>query len=233
VLARELIASGIDLSFTPVLDLDYGASSVIGDRALHHDPRVVTFLAKSLNHGLALAGMGNCGKHFPGHGFVALDSHLALPVDERSDAEILGADASPYAWLGCSLAAVMPAHVTYPAVDRHPAGFSRRWLQEILRGQMGFQGAIFSDDLSMAGAQAAGGVVNAAHAALGAGCDMVLLCNAPESVDLLLGDLKVAPDPVSAARISRLPRAPLPDSFELGTDPVYRTCLDLVLSLPV
>lgn len=224
VLARELVACGIDLSFTPVLDLDYGVSGVIGDRALHADPRVVTFLARSLNHGLALAGMGNCGKHFPGHGFVALDSHLDLPIDGRSEAEILAADAAPYDWLGSALAAVMPAHVTYPAVDRHAAGFSRRWLQEILRGRFGFEGVIFSDDLSMAGAQAEGDIVSAGHAALRAGCDMVLVCNAPESAERLLAGLVAPVDPFSARRIARLPRAAAQGPIDLETDPVYARC---------
>ena len=190
VIGCELRAAGVDLSFTPVLDLDYGVSKVIGDRALHSDPRVVTLLAKSLNHGLALAGMANCGKHFPGHGFVEADSHLAMPVDPRALAEILGADAQPYSWLGLSLSAIMPAHVVYPQVDDKPAGFSRIWLQNILRDQLGFNGLIFSDDLSMEGARMAGGVVQSAEAALHAGCDMVLVCNQPASADELLAGLK-------------------------------------------
>ena len=144
VLAAELRACGIDMSFTPVLDLDYGRSAVIGDRAFHRDPRVVTLLAKSLNHGLALAGMRNCGKHFPGPGFAAADSQVALPVDARSLDEILSEDAAPYDWLGMSLSSVIPAHVIYSAVDPKPAGFSRFWLQDILREKLRFTGAIFS-----------------------------------------------------------------------------------------
>ncbi len=188
VLGAELRACGVDLSFTPVLDLDFGESGVIGDRAFHRDPRVVTLLAKSLNHGLALAGMSNCGKHFPGHGFVRADSHVAVPVDDRTLEEILGEDAAPYAWLGLSLGGVMPAHVIYPKVDRHPAGFSKKWLS-MLRKKFGFQGVIFSDDLSMEGASVAGSVVDGAHAALKAGCDMVLICNAPDKADALLAGL--------------------------------------------
>ncbi|MBC7414213.1 MAG: beta-N-acetylhexosaminidase [Herminiimonas sp.] len=188
VLGAELRACGVDLSFTPVLDLDFGESSIIGDRAFHRDPRVVTLLAKSLNHGLALAGMANCGKHFPGHGFVKADSHIAVPVDERTLEEILGEDAAPYDWLGLSLAAVMPAHVIYPKVDRYPAGFSKKWLS-MLRKRFAFDGVIFSDDLSMEGASVAGGVVDGAHAALRAGCDMVLICNSPDKVDVLLDGL--------------------------------------------
>ncbi|NBU89347.1 MAG: beta-N-acetylhexosaminidase, partial [Betaproteobacteria bacterium] len=153
VLASELRACGVDLSFTPVLDLDHGPSGVIGDRAFHRDPRVVTLLAKSVMHGLLLAGMHNCGKHFPGHGYVAADSHVAVPVDSRSLKAILADDARPYEWLNIGLASVMPAHVIYPKVDTKPAGFSSRWLRDILRTQLGFGGAIFSDDLTMEGAR--------------------------------------------------------------------------------
>jgi beta-N-acetylhexosaminidase len=177
VLGAELRACGVDLSFTPVLDLDHGPSGVIGDRAFHRDPRVVAVLAKSLMHGLLLAGMANCGKHFPGHGYAHGDSHHELPIDERGLDALLADDARPYAWLGSVLASVMPAHVVYPAVDAQPAGFSERWLKRILRGDLGFLGAIFSDDLSMEGARVAGAPVDAALAALNAGCDMVLLCN--------------------------------------------------------
>jgi beta-N-acetylhexosaminidase len=177
VLAAELRACGVDLSFTPVLDLDYGESSVIGDRAFNRDPRVATLLAKSLMHGLLLAGMANCGKHFPGHGFVKADSHTEVPVDKRSLKAILAGDAKPYEWLSTSLTSVMPAHVIYPKVDAAPAGFSKRWLQDILRAELGFTGAIFSDDLSMEGASVAGNHTQAARAALNAGCDLVLLCN--------------------------------------------------------
>ncbi|HWH74383.1 MAG TPA: beta-N-acetylhexosaminidase [Methylibium sp.] len=177
VLASELRACGVDFSFTPVLDLDHGPSGVIGDRAFHRDARVAALLAKSLMHGLLLAGMASCGKHFPGHGFVAADSHTEVPVDERTLEALLADDAKPYEWLSGSLASVMPAHVIYPQVDARPAGFSARWLQEILRGRLGFEGAIFSDDLSMQGATVAGTPTEAGIAALNAGCDLVLLCN--------------------------------------------------------
>ena len=206
ILAAELRACGVDLSFTPVLDLDYGASSVIGDRALHSDARAVTLLAKSLNHGLSLAGMANCVKHFPGHGFATADSHIAVPVDDRPLATILAGDAAPYDWLGLGLSGVMPAHVIYPQVDPHPAGFSKKWLS-ILRHQMGFTGVIFSDDLSMEGASVAGGVVDGAKAALAAGCDMILICNATDKADELLAQLDPATafgDGSGAARIAAL-----------------------------
>ena len=234
VLAAELRACGVDLSFTPVLDLDYGPSEVIGDRAFHRDPRVVTMLAKSINHGLLQAGMANCGKHFPGHGFVAADSHIAIPVDERDPKDILKEDAAPYGWLGMSLSAVMPAHVIYPFFDSQPAGFSRKWLS-LLRDELGFDGVIFSDDLSMEGASVAGNVVQGAHAALKAGCDMVLVCNSPDKADQLLEGLDptVAIDAKrSAARIAALvPTSSAKTWDELQTDPVYKAAHKLVQSL--
>jgi beta-N-acetylhexosaminidase len=242
VLASELRACGVDLSFTPVLDLDHGGSSVIGDRAFHRDPRVVAALAKSLMHGLLEAGMRNCGKHFPGHGFVKADSHHEVPVDRRSLAAILADDARPYEWLAGSLSSVMPAHVVYPKVDAHPAGFSARWLKEILRLQLDFEGAIFSDDLSMAGARRVGGVevgyVDAATIALGAGCDMVLLCNQSvdggAEVDALLDGLLDAEthgrwqgDPVSESRrLDLLPQTAPVAWDELMHSPAYQRALE-------
>lgn len=177
VLGAELRACGVDFSFTPVLDLDHGPSGVIGDRAFHRDPRMVSMLARALMHGLLESGMRNCGKHFPGHGYVRGDSHTEVPIDKRSLKAILADDARPYDWTGDILSSVMPAHVIYPKVDERPAGFSSRWLQDILRGQLGFDGAIFSDDLSMEGAKVAGSATEGAVAALNAGCDLVLLCN--------------------------------------------------------
>ena len=203
-IGRELLEAGVDLSFTPVLDLDYGASGVIGDRSFHHDPRVVAMLARCLNHGLLLAGMANCGKHFPGHGYARADSHHELPVDERDLETIVARDAAPYGWLGATLAAVMPAHVLYPRVDDVPAGFSRFWLQQVLRQRLGFKGVIFSDDLTMAGAAQAGDIVARADAALGAGCDLVLVCNQPELADQLLAGLRWRAPRGFAARIEAL-----------------------------
>lgn len=204
IIGNELIEVGVDLSFTPVLDLDYGASSVIGDRALHADPRTVAMLARCLTHGLLLSGMANCGKHFPGHGFAHADSHYAVPVDERSLATILGQDAAPYEWMGDTLTSVMPAHVIYPQVDSKPAGFSRKWIQDILRKQMGFNGAVISDDLTMEGASVAGNIVQRAKAALAAGCDLVLVCNRPDLVDELLGKISYKPHVLHASRVARL-----------------------------
>ena len=190
VLARELLACGVDFSFTPVLDVDFGASGVIGDRAFHSDTAAIAQLAAALIAGLRAAGMASVGKHFPGHGYVRADSHLAVPVDERSYAEIEAGDLVPYRELiPHGLSAVMPAHVIYPKVDVLPAGFSPKWLQQILRKELGFDGMIFSDDLSMEGARAVGGVVERGNAALAAGCDMVLLCNAPEAARELLTGL--------------------------------------------
>ncbi len=205
-IGRELRAVGVDLSFTPVLDLDHGPSGVIGDRAFHRDPRVVTLLAKSLMHGLLLSGMANCGKHFPGHGYAHADSHHELPQDERSLKTILADDAAPYGWLGEALLAVMPAHVVYPAVDTQPAGFSRKWLQSILRRRLGFEGLIFSDDLTMQAAAVAGDIVERGQAALGAGCDMVLVCNQPAMADALLGGLRWRASRAFATRLAALLR---------------------------
>ena len=246
VLGAELRACGVDLSFTPVLDLDHGGSGVIGDRAFHRDPRVVALLAKSLMHGLLRAGMHNCGKHFPGHGYVKADSHTEIPIDNRSLKAILTDDAKPYEWLSTSLASVMPAHVVYPKVDAQPAGFSPRWLKEVLRQQLGFTGAVFSDDLSMAGARRIGGVevsyTEAACVALNAGCDLVLLCNQSAdggaAVDALLDGLFDArehghwqsdpdSDPDSEARrLALLPQTAPLTWDELMHDSVYQRALE-------
>lgn len=189
-IAAELDCHGVDFSFTPVLDLDYGSSSVIGDRALHFDPNAVGALAAELIKGLAACGMQAVGKHFPGHGFAALDSHVAVPRDERAVAAIMKKDVAPYrAAIQAGLGGVMPAHVIYTQADDEPAGYSNYWLQKVLRGELGFQGLIFSDDLSMEGASTAGGTPERARAALAAGCDMALLCKDPAGQDQLLDAL--------------------------------------------
>jgi beta-N-acetylhexosaminidase len=242
VLAAELRACGVDLSFAPVLDLDYGASGVIGDRAFGRDARVVSLLAQALAHGMLQAGMAHCGKHFPGHGFVKADSHTDIPVDRRSLKAILADDAAPYQHLASVLTAVMPAHVIYPKVDARPAGFSKRWLGEILRGKLGFTGAVFSDDLSMAGARQLDGqalsYTQAAQEALNAGCDMVLLCNQSvdggEAVDELIAGLTQAQasgqwlaNPLSESRrLSLLPQT-LPLAWDnLMVDARYMQALE-------
>jgi beta-N-acetylhexosaminidase len=225
VLAAELRACGVDFSFTPVLDLDFGRSGVIGDRSFSRDPQIVFALAKSLNEGLRLANMANCGKHFPGHGWAQADSHVAIPVDERPLKEILNDDAKPYEWLDLSLAAVMPAHVIYPKVDKNPAGFSKIWLHSILRQELGFEGVIFSDDLSMEGASVAGSVVKGAEMALDAGCDAVLICNRPDLADQLLAKLKVSKtkQAESTERLNRLmPQSPALAWDDLQSEAQYQ-----------
>jgi beta-N-acetylhexosaminidase len=190
VLGHELTSHGVDFSFAPVLDLDFGRSSVIGDRAFGGDPEAVTELAMALVSGLDDAGVAAVGKHFPGHGWPEADSHHAIPLDEREPAQIEAADLVPYRKLiPFGLAGIMPAHVVYSRVDPNPAGFSEHWLKRVLRGQLGFDGMIFSDDLSMEGASGAGGVVARAEAAFEAGCDMVLVCNAPAEARRLLDGL--------------------------------------------
>ena len=234
ILAAELRACGVDFSFTPVLDLDFGRSGVIGDRSFSRDPQIVFALAKSLNEGLRLADMANCGKHFPGHGWAEADSHVAIPVDERSLAEILNDDAKPYEWLDLSLTAVMPAHVIYPKVDKIPAGFSKVWLHSILRQELGFEGVIFSDDLSMEGASVAGSVVKGADIALEAGCDAVLICNRPDLADQLLSQLKVskAKQAESATRLNRLmPTASSPTWDKLQSEAQYQHAKGLLKQL--
>ncbi len=270
ILASELRACGVDFSFTPVLDLDFeivapaqsqvtaaprggvlglgrpGASrsSVIGDRSFHRDPRVVALLAKSLMHGLLQSGMANCGKHFPGHGFVKADSHTDIPFDKRSLKAILTDDAAPYNWLSSSLSSVMPAHVIYPKVDSRPAGFSSKWLGDILRGQCGFTGAIFSDDLSMEAARLIDdqrvSYTQAAVTALNAGCDMVLLCNQSvdggEAVDELIDGMVEAVVkeqwiPCEASdlrRLALLPTIPAPDWDTLMVQSSYMQALSLL-----
>ncbi|WP_457306883.1 beta-N-acetylhexosaminidase, partial [Polaromonas sp. P5_E6] len=244
VLGAELRACGVDFSFTPVLDLDWGESGVIGDRAFGRDPRVVTLLAKSLMHGLLQAGVANCGKHFPGHGFVKADSHTDIPVDKRSLKAILADDAAPYEWLNTTLTSVMPAHVIYPKVDARPAGFSEKWLTYILRGQLGFGGAIFSDDLSMAGARLIDGkevsYTEAAVTALNAGCDMVLLCNQSvgegKPVDELLDGMAEALlkgqwealESSELRRLDLLPAIPAHEWDELMLHPAYMHAMGLI-----
>ena len=205
LMARELRAHGVDFSFAPVLDVDFGASAVIGDRAFHGNPNAVAHLASCLRRGLNAGGCAAVGKHFPGHGFIAADSHVALPVDERTLDTLLTDDLIPFAALAKEgMEAVMPAHVIYPAIDGVAAGFSRIWLQDILRGRLQFDGLIFSDDLEMAGAHAAGDIVARAEAAVSAGCDMVLACNDFAAMDDLLSRWRPAPQSDLARRTARM-----------------------------
>jgi beta-N-acetylhexosaminidase len=223
VLAAELRAHGVDFTFAPVLDINWNRSGVIGDRSLHADPRVVAMLANHLCHGLLLAGMANCGKHFPGHGWPAADSHHAIPIDERPLKDILAADAAPYGCLGASLTSVMPAHVVYATVDRMPATFSRRWIEETLRNELGFSGIVFSDDLSMQGARVAGGLLESAQAAIDAGCDMILVCNDSAAADQVLDGLRWQRSATFDQRLARLlPRGDALDAEQLARDAAYR-----------
>jgi beta-N-acetylhexosaminidase len=206
-IGRELGAHGIDFSFTPVLDLDHGVSAVIGDRAFHADPVIVADLAGALVRGLAACGVAGVGKHFPGHGRVAADSHVDTPVDMRTLDDILRSDIVPFAALiQRGLDAIMPAHVVYPAVDARPAGFSPVWIDGILRGRLGFDGLVFSDDLEMAGAHSAGDIVARADAAVAAGCDVVLLCNDFGAMDDLLARWVPPVQPPLAQRWARMVR---------------------------
>ncbi|MDP2029816.1 MAG: beta-N-acetylhexosaminidase [Thiobacillus sp.] len=214
VLGAELRAHGVDFSFAPVLDLDYGASSVIGDRAFHGTPHTVFELGQAVMLGMKDAGMAACGKHFPGHGYVVADSHVAIPVDERTLADIAITDLVPFRlMIEAGLAAIMPALVIYPQVDSLPAGFSRIWLQKLLRKQLGFDGTIFSDDLCMEAAAVAGGVVERVAAALAAGCDMALVCNRPDLADEVLAKLKVDWPAPARARLARMHGHPHPLSM--------------------
>jgi beta-N-acetylhexosaminidase len=222
LIGAEITASGVDFSFTPVLDLDFGRSKVIGDRAFHSNPIAVSELAGALIAGLTHAGVSSVGKHFPGHGYAQEDSHIAVPVDQRGLDEIRAHDLVPYVRLVSMLAGVMPAHVTYPSADAEPAGFSSFWLQCILRGELGFNGAIFSDDLSMEGAAVAGGIVARAQAALRAGCDIAVVCNKPASADELLAGLDAAPSAQRDERLAKLrARTIYPDLAAVRQDARY------------
>ena len=200
-IAGELRSHGIDLSFAPVLDLDHGASTVIGDRAFHRNPNAVAHLAAALRNGLNAGGMAACGKHFPGHGAVAADSHTDVPVDERPLAAIEVDDLVPFRALAhLGLESMMAAHVVYSAVDDVPAGYSRTWCTTLLRERFKFDGLLFSDDLGMAGACTAGDLVSRAHAALAAGCDVALTCNEMQAADELLSRWRPALQPELARR---------------------------------
>ena len=206
VLAAELNACGVDFSFTPVLDLYYGQSSVIGDRAFHPDPHVVSSLAHNLIIGLKKGGMVAVGKHFPGHGYIQADSHLEIAVDTREYADIAMKDLVPFqSLIDDGLAGIMPAHVIYKAIDCKPAGFSTVWLQRILRAELQFDGCIFSDDLSMRGAgEYLPSMCLRAESALNAGCDMILVCNNPDGADDILAGLKWEMSALSLARLARM-----------------------------
>ena len=232
LMATELRAIGIDFSFAPVLDLDRGMSQVIGDRAFHSHPETVADLAHAYMLGMHHAGMAATGKHFPGHGAVAADSHLALPVDDRMLVDIQTEDMVPFErMIHFGVEGIMPAHVVYPRVDALPAGYSSIWLRKILREQLGFQGVIFSDDLSMEGAKVVGDVVARAKMALSAGCDMVLVCNDTAAADQVLEGLGEHDDPVSHLRLVRMHGREHPTRMALAQDPSYRDAVRAVTGI--
>lgn len=229
VISAELGAHGVDFSFAPVLDLDFGTSAVIGHRAFHYDPNAVGALAAQLIEGLAGGGMAAVGKHFPGHGFAVADSHVGVPTDERPAKDIFRKDLLPYeAAIKAGLAAIMPAHVIYPQADPEPAGYSKYWLHDVLRGKLGFDGLIFSDDLSMQGAATAGGIAERARAALGAGCDQVLLCQKPKDQETLLESLRSTSLAVPA-RVERMRRK---GGRDLRKSVAYREAIESLATIP-
>ena len=232
LMAAELRAVGIDFSFAPVLDLNLGLSSVIGDRAFADSPEKVGQLAGAWMLGAREAGMISVGKHFPGHGGVVADSHLALPVDERALDALLEQDLRPFARLiDNGLEGIMPAHVIYASCDDQPAGFSSFWLQKVLRERLRFQGVIFSDDLSMAAAEHAGCYAERARAALKAGCDMVLVCNSPAGAHEVLDDLSGYQDPVAQSRMARLHGRPARTIDRLREDQRWHDAVALAAQL--
>lgn len=204
LMASEVLALGIDISFAPVLDLNPGVSEIIGHRAVHADPTIAIAVLQAYIAGMQAAGMAATGKHFPGHGSVAADSHLDLPIDHRSWAEIEQYDLQPFKALASVLRGVMPAHVLYAQVDERPAGFSSFWLQDVLRTRLGYQGAILSDDLSMRGAVHYGSVQERTDLAIAAGCDMVLVCNDRAAAEQTLAHLQRQGDRRNAAATQRL-----------------------------
>ncbi|MEJ2464198.1 MAG: beta-N-acetylhexosaminidase [Candidatus Thiodiazotropha sp.] len=227
LMASELRVCGVDFSFAPVLDLAHGVSQVIGDRAFSKEPETVSRLAHAWMQGCHSAGMAVVGKHFPGHGGVEADSHTALPIDSRRFEDIEVDDLRPFEhMIQAGMEAVMPAHVIYEKIDRHLAGFSPYWLQRVLRGQLGFQGVIFSDDLNMTAADAAGSYAARADAALKAGCDMVLVCNNRPAAIAVVEHLKDYDDPATHVRLVRMHgRKPL-SLQALHMDPRWKAAVD-------
>ncbi|MBI0415387.1 MAG: beta-N-acetylhexosaminidase [Nitrosospira sp.] len=214
VLAAELRACGVDFSFTPVLDVDHGRSHIINDRAFHSKPEAIADLAFSLVSGLKIGGMAAVGKHFPGHGYTSSDSHKDWSIDKRTYTDIENNDLIPFQrMIHSGIAGIMPAHVVYPKIDSFPASLSKKWLKEVLRDRLNFNGCIFSDDLSMKGAAVVGDIVQRAESALSAGCDMVLVCNDSQGADDVLKNLEWNVSAISLLRLSRMRGRPYPDSM--------------------
>jgi len=232
LMAVELRSVGVDFSFAPVLDLDRGISDVMVDRTFHADPAAVGHLAYAFVSGMKNAGMVAVGKHFPGHGAVKADSHVDFPVDKRDLASIQAEDILPFAHLiKNGLAGIMPAHVIYSQVDSQPAGYSPFWIREVLRGQLGFQGVVFSDDLSMKAASVAGDVVDRANAAIRAGCDMALVCNDPDAAISVLDGLAEYNDPVAHIRLARMHGRHFVNRAKLLKDPAWHKAVNAVSQL--
>ncbi|MCU7884085.1 MAG: beta-N-acetylhexosaminidase [Candidatus Thiodiazotropha sp. (ex Lucinoma annulata)] len=226
LMASELRACGVDFSFAPVLDLGLGISEVIGDRAFSQDAEVVARLAQAWMQGSHSAGMAVVGKHFPGHGAVEADSHLALPVDQRRFEDLEMEDLRPFErMINAGMEAIMPAHVIYSHIDKDLAGFSPFWLGNVLRKQLGFQGVIFSDDLNMAAAKEAGGHADCASAALSAGCDMVLVCNNRPAAIEVLDQLKDYNDPAAHVRLVRMHGRKQKTLQQLHFDPRWKSAV--------
>jgi len=229
LMAAELLAVGVDFSFAPVLDVDYGVSEIIGNRAFSHDHEQVTQLASLFKQGMKVAGMSATGKHFPGHGAVALDSHLALPIDERDLDSIRNQDLQPFKQLiAAGLEAIMMAHIVYPNIDGNAAGFSPFWIQTILREELNFQGAVFSDDLSMEGAASVGDFSERAKQAQQAGCDMILVCNNPNAAEQVLEALPISDDPLREERLLRMKGKPLMNRAQLHQSKKWQTISSLI-----
>lgn len=223
LMASELLALGVDFSFAPVLDVDCGISQIIGNRSFSQNPLIATQAASAFRKGMHSAGMAATGKHFPGHGAVVLDSHLALPIDERELDEIRAKDLMPFKQLIAEgLEAIMPAHVVYPKVDDKPAGFSSTWLQTILRKELQFNGAIFSDDLSMEGAAWAGDFPERARKAQAAGCDMILVCNNPSAAEQVLDAIPIQNDSVREQRLNNMRGQPKLNRVQLTGSSKWR-----------
>ncbi len=224
LMAAELLAVGVDFSFAPVLDIDCGISEIIGNRSFSNDPALATQLASSFRIGMNKAGMAATGKHFPGHGGVALDSHLTLPFDERDLDSIRAKDLLPFKQLiEEGLEGIMPAHVVYPNIDPQPAGFSPFWIQQILRQELNFSGAVFSDDLSMAGAASVGDYPERARMAQQAGCDMLLVCNNPDAAEQILEALPITLDPIREQRLLRMQGKPEKSRLLMTTEKWQQT----------
>ena len=229
LMAAELLSIGLDFSFAPVLDVDCGISSVIGDRAFATHPQVVAELASAFRRGMRAAGMAAVGKHFPGHGGVASDSHLELPVDQRPFDEINARDLIPFRRLiSEGIEAIMPAHVVYARVDDQPAGFSSHWVSKVLRGDLGFDGVIFSDDLSMSGAEFAGGFADRLEAALNAGCDMALICNQAAAAESVLDLAAARASAFGGEKLRRMRACPTFDPAELASSARWRLAVDCI-----